>query len=438
MKLGPEGIEALTAAAADKGITIEQLLSALADAIEVGYKGQADAEENAWVTIDPKKMEISVMFQETNEDGELIGEEKDITPTDFGRITTQNIRYALTQDIRGIEWDQRYEEYAGREGEIVTGIVRQNDPRFTLLDLGSVEALLPSSEQVPYERHETGTRLKAYIVEVRHTAKGPQVVVSRTHPGLIKRLFEVEVPEIADGIVEILACSREPGHRTKISVYSHDENVDPLGACVGARGVRVRPIVTELNGEKIDIVTYSEDLKEYVSSALSPAKVKEVNIDEENNMVEVIVPAKQLSLAIGREGQNVRLATRLTGVSINMKDDGLDIENEVSENEEGEGKETKTEETVDTDTEDTETPEEPEEETEKEEVVEEDLPEEETKTEEVVDTDTETPETPEEENEKEEVVEEDSPEEENLNEGVNEEESSNEDKNDVTKENQVS
>ncbi len=319
MKLNAESIEYLNASASEKGIDLETLLSKLADAIEAGYKEQADSDENTWVTIDPVQMEIRVMSVSEGEEG---SEEVDITPQDFGRIAIQAIRQFLTQGIREVEWDQRYEEYAGREGEVVTGIVKQNDPRFTLLDLGSVEALLPSSEQVPYERPEAGTRLKAYIVEVRHTSKGPQVVVSRTHPGLIHRLFEVEVPEIADGIVQILACSREPGHRTKISVYSNDESIDPIGACVGAGGVRVRPIVNELNGEKIDIVPYDENPAEYVRSALSPAKVKEVEIIEEENEARVIVPDQQLSLAIGREGQNARLAARLTGYLIKVEPDG--------------------------------------------------------------------------------------------------------------------
>jgi len=182
-----------------------------------------------------------------------------------------------------------------------------------------VESLLPQAEQVPFERPEPGARVKAYIVEVRKTAKGPQIVVSRTHPGLIKRLFELEVPEIADGIVEIRACAREPGHRTKIAVWSNDHNVDPVGACVGARGGRVRMVVNELRGEKIDIVPFSEDLADFVAKALSPAKVKEVIISEDGTQAEVIVPDHQLSLAIGKEGQNARLAARLTGVRIDIR-----------------------------------------------------------------------------------------------------------------------
>ena len=218
-----------------------------------------------------------------------------------------------------MERDRKFEEYANREGDIVTGIIQQTDTRYTLLDLGRVEALLPQAEQVPYERPNPGDRSKAYIVEVRKTAKGPQIVVSRTHPGLIKRLFELEVPEIADGIVEIKACAREPGHRTKIAVWSNDHNVDPVGACVGARGARVRMVVNELRGEKIDIVPFSEDLADFVAKALSPAKVNAVNISEDGTAADVIVPDHQLSLAIGREGQNARLAARLTGVRVDIR-----------------------------------------------------------------------------------------------------------------------
>jgi N utilization substance protein A len=237
----------------------------------------------------------------------------------MGRIAAQTFRQVLNQKIREAERDRKFEEYANREGDIVTGIIQQTDSRYTLLDLGKVEALLPQAEQVPFERLEPGARVKAYIVEVRKTAKGPQIVVSRTHPGLIKRLFELEVPEIAEGIVEIKACAREPGHRTKIAVWSNDHNVDPIGACVGARGARVRMVVNELRGEKIDIVAYNEDLQDFVAKALSPAKVTEVRIDEELGQAVVIVPDFQLSLAIGKEGQNARLAARLTGLRIDIK-----------------------------------------------------------------------------------------------------------------------
>ncbi len=314
-----EMTEALQALAEDRGISIDKLFGIMANALESAYKRMPDSYEYAWVTIDPSTFDIRVFAQELDEDGEPFGPEYDVTPESFGRIAAQTTKQILTQGIREVEREMKYEEYAGREGDIVTGIVQQTDSRYTLLDLGRVEALLPQAEQVSMGRSEGGNRVKAYIVEVRRTAKGPQIVVSRTHPGLIKRLFELEVPEIADGIVEIKACAREPGHRTKISVWSNDPNVDPVGACVGARGSRVRMVVNELNGEKVDIIPFSEDPYEFVAKALSPAKVKEVRIDFDTATAEVIVPDFQLSLAIGKEGQNARLAHRLTGWRIDIK-----------------------------------------------------------------------------------------------------------------------
>ena len=317
--MNAEMLEALQALAREKGISVDALFAALADALESAYKRMPDAYEYSWVTIDPETMDIRVMAQALDEEGEIVGDELDVTPDNFGRIAAQTARQVMTQRIREAERELKYEEYAGREGDIVTGMIQQTDARYTLLDLGRVEALLPQSEQVMFERPEPNARLKAYIVEVRKTAKGPQIVVSRTHPGLVRRLFELEVPEIADGIVEIRACAREPGHRTKIAVYSNDQNVDPVGACVGARGARVRQVVTELRGEKIDIVPFSDDLPDFVMKALSPAKVKEVRIIEETGTAEVIVPDFQLSLAIGKEGQNARLAARLTGWRVDIK-----------------------------------------------------------------------------------------------------------------------
>ncbi|WP_420637584.1 transcription termination factor NusA [Candidatus Poriferisocius sp.] len=317
--MNPDMLEALQALAADKGISVDALLAALADALESAYKRMPDSEEYAWVTIDPETADIRVFAQKLDEDGEPVGESFDVTPDGFGRIAAQTAKQVMLQRIREVERELKYEEYAGREGDIVTGIIQQNDARYTLLDLGRVEALLPQAEQVPFERPDANSRLKAYIVEVRKTAKGPQIVVSRTHPGLIKRLFELEVPEIADGVVEIRACAREPGHRTKIAVASSDVNVDPVGACVGARGARVRMVVNELRGEKIDIVPYSDDPADFVAKALSPAKIKEVSIDEETGVAVVVVPDYQLSLAIGKEGQNARLSARLTGWRIDIK-----------------------------------------------------------------------------------------------------------------------
>ncbi|MCB9372060.1 MAG: transcription termination/antitermination protein NusA [Microthrixaceae bacterium] len=330
----PEMMDALNALALDKGISVDVLFGALADALESAYKRMPEAHEYAWVTIDPDSFEIRVLAQELDEEGEPVGEEFDVTPDDFGRIAAQTAKQVMLQRIREAEREMKYEEYAGREGDIVTGIIQQSDSRYTLLDLGRVEALLPQAEQVPYERPEANTRVKAYIVEVRKTAKGPQIVVSRTHPGLIKRLFELEVPEIADGVVEIKACAREPGHRTKIAVWSNDANVDPVGACVGARGARVRMVVNELRGEKIDIVPFSDEPAELVMKALSPAKVKEVRLDDETGTAEVIVPDYQLSLAIGKEGQNARLAARLTGWRVDIKSETQLAEEEAYASEE--------------------------------------------------------------------------------------------------------
>jgi N utilization substance protein A len=235
------------------------------------------------------------------------------------------------QLIRDIQRRQMYEEFANREGDIVSGTVQQNDNRYTLLDLGRVEALLPQAEQIAFERYEHGARIKVYIVEVRKTNKGPQIVVSRTHPALVAKLFEIEVPEIANGIVEIKALAREPGHRSKIAVASNDHMIDPVGACVGARGSRVRNITNELRSERIDVVPYSDDPIEFIQSALQPARVREVQLNEEEGIATVIVHDQQLSLAIGKEGQNARLAARLTGWRIDIRSENEGIEQEIVE-----------------------------------------------------------------------------------------------------------
>lgn len=313
-----EFLDALQQIARDKGISVDTLLEALANALVAAYKRMPHAAEEAFVTIDSDSGEIRVYGQELDDDGNVVREWDD-TPSDFGRIAAQAAKQVILQRIREAERDLKYDEYAGREGDIVTGIIQQSDNRYTLLDLGKVEALLPQAEQVPYERYDHGARLKAYIVEVRKTNKGPQIVVSRSHPGLIKRLFELEVPEISNGVVELKACAREPGHRTKIAVWSNDPNVDPVGACVGARGARVRMVTNELRGEKVDIVPFSDDPAEFVARALQPARVKEVRLDEETGTATVIVHDFQLSLAIGKEGQNARLAARLTGWRIDIK-----------------------------------------------------------------------------------------------------------------------
>jgi N utilization substance protein A len=326
-------LEALQQIARDKGISVDTLLDALANALVAAYKRMPGAAEEAVVTVDPDSGEIRVYGQELDEDGTVVREWDD-TPKDFGRIAAQTAKQVILQRIREAERDLKYEEYAGREGDIVTGIIQQSDNRYTLLDLGKVEALLPQAEQVPYERYEHGARLKAYIVEVRKTTKGPQIVVSRTHPGLIKRLFELEVPEISSGVVEIKAAAREPGHRTKIAVWSNDSNVDPVGACVGARGARVRMVTNELRGEKVDIVPFSDDPREFVMRALQPAKVKEVHLDEDSGTATVVVNDFQLSLAIGKEGQNARLAARLTGWRIDIKSESQLAEEEAYANQE--------------------------------------------------------------------------------------------------------
>jgi transcription termination/antitermination protein NusA len=312
--------EAIRLLAQEKGLSEDALLHVLVDALASAYKRRPGAADEVVVEVNPQSMEFTFTAYDLDEDGNWVNE-RDDTPRkeELGRIAAQTFRQVMSQRIREVERDRKFEEYANREGDLVTGIIQQTDTRYTLLDLGRVEALLPQAEQVPFERPQPGDRCKAYIVEVRKTAKGPQIVVSRTHPGLIKRLFELEVPEIADGIVEIKACAREPGHRTKIAVWSNDHNVDPVGACVGARGARVRMVVTELRGEKIDIVPFSEDLPDFIAKALSPAKVNQVIISDDGTQADVIVPDHQLSLAIGREGQNARLAARLSGVRVDIR-----------------------------------------------------------------------------------------------------------------------
>ena len=323
--------EAIKMLAQDKGLSVDALLQVLVEALASAYKRRPDAADEVQVGVDPDTMEFTFTAYDLDEDGEWVNP-RDDTPNkaELGRIAAQTVRQVMSQRIREVERDRKFEEYANREGDLVSGIIERTEARYALLDLGRVEALMPQAEQVPYERPNRGDRSKAYIVEVRKTAKGPQIVVSRTHPGLIKRLFELEVPEIADGVVELRACAREPGHRTKIAVWSNDHNVDPVGACVGARGARVRMVVNELRGEKIDIVPFSDDLADFVSKALSPAKVTQVVISDDGTQADVIVPDHQLSLAIGREGQNARLAARLTGVRIDIRSETQDADGETS------------------------------------------------------------------------------------------------------------
>jgi N utilization substance protein A len=324
--MNPIDLDAIHLVEREKGISFESVMTALEQALAAAYKRAPIAEgDDARVQIDRLSGEVTVYAQETQEDPDtgdisLMREWAVDTPADFGRIAAQTAKQVILQRIREAEREITYGEYSGREGDIVTAIVQQADPRYVLLDLGKgVEALLPQAEQVPGERYDHGSRMKAYIVEVRRSPRGPQIVCSRTHPNLIKKLFELEVPEIVDGIVEIKQVAREAGHRSKIAVTSSEANVDPVGACVGPKGSRVRMVVNELRGEKVDIIPWAEDPARFVSNALSPAKVKEVRIDAETQTAEVIVPDFQLSLAIGKEGQNARLAARLTGWRIDIK-----------------------------------------------------------------------------------------------------------------------
>jgi transcription termination/antitermination protein NusA len=338
--MNQEMIAALRELEREKGIAFETILAGLEEAMASAYKSwwkqqHPDLDEEAFgvrAKIDPESGDLRVWLQQLEEiehesdDGEVTTEKKvlseeevEVTDEFKGRIGAQTAKQVIFQKLRDAEREMTYEEFAGREGDIVTGIVQQSERRYTLLDLGKVEALLPQAEQVPSEPYRNGERLKAYITEVRKGTKGPQIVVSRTHPGLLKKLFELEVPEIEEGIVEIKAVAREPGHRSKIAVSSNEPAVDPVGACVGPKGSRVRNVVTELRGEKIDVVPWSGDASALVANALQPAKVKEARVDPETQTALVIVPDYQLSLAIGKEGQNARLAARLTGWRIDIK-----------------------------------------------------------------------------------------------------------------------
>lgn len=245
--------------------------------------------------------------------------EIEVTPKDFGRIAAQTAKQVVTQRVREAERGIIYSEFIDREEDIMTGIVQRQDPKFIYVSLGKIEAILPSNEQMPNERYKPHDRIKVFLTKVEKTTKGPQIFVSRTHPGLLKRLFEIEVPEIYDGTVEIKSVAREAGDRSKISVHSDNTEVDPVGSCVGPKGTRVQAIVNELKGEKIDIVQWSQDPVEFVANALSPSKVLDVIVNEEHKATTVVVPDYQLSLAIGKRGQNARLAAKLTGWKIDIK-----------------------------------------------------------------------------------------------------------------------
>src|ERR1700709_569398 len=361
--MSQEIVEAVRVLGREKGISEDKLMEALEDALLSAYKKQPGAAKYARVTMDrdcaafrvgelivPADLEERLLAEQEEEaaedeqsridpetgevrepeepevepsrlaDFEDQIETRDVTPADFGRIAAQTAKQVILQRIREAERDMMFEEYRDRVGELITGIVQQSDSRYTLVQLRErVEALLPKSEQVEGERYAHSQRIKAVIKEVSPSTKGPAIIVSRRDPELIKKLFELEVPEIADGLVEIANVAREPGYRSKIAVISHTDGVDPVGACVGPRGSRVRMVVSELRGEKIDIIPYNDEPARFVAKALSPARVREVLVDDESKQATVIVPDDQLSLAIGREGQNARLAARLTGWRIDIK-----------------------------------------------------------------------------------------------------------------------
>ena len=315
-------MEAIEVLARERGVAVEAILDAFANALVAAYKRSPGAAEEARVTIDPDSGEVIVYAQELDEDGNVIDEWEDTPEGEaFGRIAAQSFKQVMQFKLREAKREKVYEMYEGREGDLVTGIVQQVDYRSVILDLGDAEAILPGSERIPFERLDRGNRIKALILEVRNEPKGAQIVVSRSHPDLVRRLLELEVPELTDGTVEIANIAREPGHRTKIAVISNDPNVDPKGACVGARGSRVRQVVNELRGEKVDVVQWRDDTAQFIAEALGPAKVKEVHIDEEEMTADVVVSEHQLSLAIGKEGQNARLAARLSGYKVDIRSD---------------------------------------------------------------------------------------------------------------------
>ncbi|CAA9367162.1 MAG: Transcription termination protein NusA [uncultured Nocardioidaceae bacterium] len=306
----------------EKEISFDILIDALEQALLTAYHKTPGAQAKARVHLDRKTGRVTVFAAETDEEGEVLREYED-TPEGFGRIAATTAKQVILQRLRDAEDDVKFGEFSGREGDIVSGVIQQGrDPQDVLVDLGRLEALLPVAERVPGERYEHGTRIKCLVVSVRRGMRGPQVNLSRSHPNLVKKLFALEVPEIADGTVEICAIAREAGHRTKIAVRSTVPGVNAKGSCIGPMGQRVRNVMHELHGEKIDIVDWSDDPAELVAHALSPARVSSVQVvDAEARAARVVVPDYQLSLAIGKEGQNARLAARLTGWRIDIRSD---------------------------------------------------------------------------------------------------------------------
>jgi N utilization substance protein A len=332
---------AITQIAAERGIPREAVLSSVKHALISVYKKMANSEEEVAVEIDDTNGSMRIFavkdVVEVVEDplsqmarseamtyapnpqvGDVIRIER--TPENFGRIAAQTVKQVVLQRIRDYERDTIYEEFHDKQGELLNGIVQRADPRAVIVELGKAEAVMPAREQVPTERYRPAQRIKVLLVEVNKDQRGPQLIVSRSHPGLIRRLFEQEVPEIFSGAVEIMEVAREPGLRSKVAVAARQEKVDPVGACVGVRGVRIQNIVNELYGEKIDVIEWSSDTAQFIANALSPAKPSSVTLDEPNKVATVIVPTDQMSLAIGKEGQNARLAYKLTGWRIDIKD----------------------------------------------------------------------------------------------------------------------
>lgn len=334
-------LDALAALEKQKGISREVLVDAIEAALVTAYKRNFNQAQNVRVDlnlgvgtikvfsrkdvvaeeVEEDRLQISLedalLINPAYEVGDIV--EQEVTPRDFGRIAAQTAKQVVTQRVREAERGLIYEEYIDREDDIVNGIVERFDARNLYVGLGKVEAVLPMTEQIVTEKYNPHDRIKVYITKVERTSRGPQVFVSRTHPGLLRRLFEMEVPEIFEGIVEIKSIAREAGDRSKISVFTTNEDVDPVGSCVGARGARVQSISNELNGEKVDIVEWSEDPVVFVANALSPSKVLDVQVKEEDRSTTVVVPDYQLSLAIGKRGQNARLAAKLTGWKIDIK-----------------------------------------------------------------------------------------------------------------------
>jgi len=306
----------------EKEIKFSVLVEAIEQALLTAYQKTPGAQPRARVVLDQKSGHVSVLAAEVDGEGNVVGEYDD-TPAGFGRIAATTAKQIMLQRLRDAEDEIRYGEFSGREGDIISGVIQQGrNPDDVMVDLGKLEAILPLGERVPTETYEHGSRIKCMVVSVRKGPRGPQITLSRTHPNLVRKLFALEVPEIADGTVEIAAIAREAGHRTKIAVKSTVQGVNPKGACIGPMGQRVRNVMAELNGEKIDIVDWSDDPARLVASALSPAQVSKVEIiSTSERSARVTVPDFQLSLAIGKEGQNARLAARLTGWRIDIRSD---------------------------------------------------------------------------------------------------------------------